>query len=71
MNGLPRIADSTRPREAFTLLVLEPVERMTTALRRGDPFSQQALMDMLALQHRLTAFADALNARLSLVEDQE
>lgn len=71
MNGLPRIADSTRPREAFTLLVLEPVERMTTALRRGDPFSQQALMDMLALQHRLTAFADALNARLSLVEDHE
>lgn len=71
MSGLPRVQDSTRPREAFSLLVLEPVERLTTALRRGDPFSDQALSDMQALNRRLKSFGDALEYRISLVEDEE
>lgn len=69
MSGLPRVADNTRPREVFALMVLEPVERMTTALRRGDPFSAQALTDMEQLDRRLRAFSDALAARVKMVED--
>lgn len=68
-DGLPRVPDSTRPREAFALLVLEPVERLTTALRRGDAFSAQALADMEALRNRLKAFDAALDARISALED--
>lgn len=68
-NGLPRANDTTRPRDTFVLMVLEPVERLTTALRRGDPFSAQALADMEALDNRLSAFSDALAARVALVED--
>lgn len=70
MTGLPRAKDTTRPREAFSLLVLAPLEHMTTALRRGDPFSGQALADMEALRNRLNAFEDALDARLAVVEDE-
>jgi hypothetical protein len=70
MPGLPRAKDETRPREAFAMLVLSPVEHLTTALRRGDAFSEQALADMMALQRRLAAFSDALDARLQLVEDE-
>lgn len=62
--GLPRAEDSTRPREAFDLLVLAPVEHLTTALRRGQPFSERALHDMLGLSRRLDAFRDALEARM-------
>lgn len=68
-NGLPRVSDCTRPRETFSLLVLEPIERLTTALRRGDAFSAQALADMEALRNRLKAFDAALDARLSVLED--
>lgn len=71
MPGLPRAKDETRPREAFAIMVLSPVEHMTNALRRGDAFSEQALHDMLALKRRLEAFSDALEARMSLVEDDE
>lgn len=69
-NGLPRAKDTTRPRDAFALLILNPLEHLTTALRRGDPFSAQALTDMEALRNRLNAFEAALNDRLSLIEDE-
>lgn len=70
MTGLPRAKDETRPQDAFTLMVLSGIERTTTALRRGDPFSERALHDMLALDRRLSAFSQALHDRLPVVEDE-
>jgi hypothetical protein len=70
MTGLRRAKDETRPQDAFALVVLGGVERMTSALRRGDPFSEKALSDMLALERRLTAFSAALQARLPVLEDE-
>lgn len=69
MSGLPRAKDVTRAHDAFTLVLIGGVERMTTALRRGDPFSEKGLQEMLQLQRRLGAFSDALDARLPLTED--
>ena len=69
MTGLPREKDSTRPQDAFSLMVLGGVERLTHSLRRGDPFSEKALHDMLSLDRRLSAFSDALHARLPIVEE--
>lgn len=69
--GLPRAKDETRPQDAFGLMVLSGVERLTTALRRGDPFSPKALADMQQLQRRLAAFTEALDARVvqQMIED--
>lgn len=64
MAGLPRGTDSTRPRSAFSVVMLDGFERLTTALRRGDPFSEDGLQDMLLLRSRTEAFAAALDARL-------
>lgn len=69
MSGLPRSQDTTRPHDAWGLFVLGGVEKMTMALRRGDPFSERALNDMQQLQRRLAAFSDALDARVSVLED--
>lgn len=66
MTGLPRAADTTRPRTAYGLMVLEGIERLTTALRRGDPFSADGLDDMVQLRRRLDAFGRALDDRLHL-----
>lgn len=71
MAGLPRANDKTRPREAFAIMVLQPVERLTDALRRGDPFSEQALRDMDHLANRLDAFRAALAERIAHAEAQE
>ena len=62
-DGLPRTADATRPQDAFGLMVLGGVEKMTWALNSGHPFSAKALADMQALRRRLEAFARALDAR--------
>lgn len=69
MSGLPRTKDLTRPRDAFVILHLDAIERLTTSLRRGDAFSAQALADMQALDRRWHAFSAALNDRLSVLED--
>lgn len=71
MTGLPRATDETRPQDAFAVLLLGGFERLTFSLRRGDPFSEKALQDMLALKRRYGAFCDALDARLPLSEDDE
>jgi len=71
MTGLPRAKDETRAQDAFGLMVLGGIERLTFSLRRGDPFSEKALNDMMALDRRLGAFSDALAARLPLTEDTE
>lgn len=71
MSGLPRSKDETRPQDAFTIIVLGGIETLTHRLRRGDPFSEKALNDMLALQRRLDAFSAALDSRLPLVEDDK
>ena len=71
MTGLPRVKDETRPQDAFSLMVISGVERITTALRRGDAFSEKALQDMLTLDRRLSAFSAALHDRLPLVEDDQ
>lgn len=70
MTGLPRAKDTTRSQDAFDLMVLRGVEQMTTALRRGDPFSERALADMQKLNGRLSAFSKALDDRVSLLEDE-
>lgn len=61
---IPRGPDTLRPRTAYGLVVLDGIERLTTALRRGDPFSSEALDDMAQLRRRLEAFAHALEDRL-------
>lgn len=71
MPGLPRAKDQTRPREAFNVMVLESIERLTLALRRGDAFTAQGLTDMEALSRRLGAFQSALDERLSLTETED
>lgn len=71
MTGLPRAKDETRPQDAFAVMVLGGIERLTFSLRRGEPFSEKALQDMLALDRRLGAFSDALHARIPLSEDEE
>lgn len=69
MSGLPRAKDATRPQEAWNVFVLGGVEKLTHSLRRGDPYSERALQDMIALQNRLSAFSDALDARMPITED--
>jgi hypothetical protein len=71
MPGLPKIHRDYRPRDAFQLMVLEPIERMTDALRRGDAFTAQSLEDMMALDRRLQAFRTALHERTALLEEDE
>lgn len=70
VTGLPRAKDETRPQDAFDLMVLGGIERLTTSLRRGDAFSEKALNEMLALDRRLAAFSAALHNRLPLTEDE-
>lgn len=50
------------------MLVLGPVEQLTTALMRGDPFSEQALREMEHLRNRLAAFDSALQTRIDAEE---
>lgn len=68
MNGLPRIADTSRPRDCWQVMVLGGIERLTEALRRGEAFDAQSLADMNALRMRLSAFDAALTARLRAAE---
>lgn len=68
MQGLPRSKTTLPPRDAWAVLVLGGVENLTHALRRGDAFSERALQDMEALQRRLQAFSDALDARKEVIE---
>lgn len=69
MSGLAKAKDETRPQDAFALIILYGIERLTTSLRRGDPFSEKALQDMLSLDRRLSAFSQALHDRLPVTED--
>lgn len=69
MAGLPRAKDETRPQDAFAVMILGGIETLTHRLRRGDPFSEKALQDMLQLDRRLNAFSDALHSRMPLTED--
>ena len=71
MTGLPRMADTSRPRDCWAVMVLGGVERLTDSLRRGDAYNEGSLADMQALRRRLDAFGDALDARLqaAVVED--
>jgi hypothetical protein len=62
--SLPRGPDTTRSRSVVGVVLIDGIERMTTALRRGDPFSESALDDMLTLRRRLEGFAAALESRL-------
>lgn len=63
MSGLPRMADKTRPRDCWAVMVLGGVERLTESLMRGDAFDAQSLADMEQLSRRLEAFSRALTAR--------
>lgn len=68
MTGLPRGADTSRPRDCWQVMVLGGIERLTDALRRGEPFDAQSLSEMNALRMRLSAFDAALSARLRAAE---
>lgn len=68
---LHRAPDKSPPRDVWALVVLAPLERLTEALRRGDPFSTQSLADMQALQRRLGAFDAALSDRLVIEEERD
>lgn len=68
--ALPRHNDASRPRDCWAVMVLGGVERMTEALRRGDPFDAQSVADMEQLARRLGAFKDALEMRLAILEDE-
>ena len=63
MTGLPRVRDTSRSRDVWALVVCGGIERLTEALRRGDPFDDQSLADMRALRNRLGAFDMALSMR--------
>jgi len=72
MAGLPRSKDTTPARDVMVVWVVQPIEHMTMALRRGDPFTAQSLQDMLTVRRRIGAFGDALDARLAEIpEDTE
>jgi hypothetical protein len=66
--GLPRAANP-RPRDSFSMLMLMPLEQVTTALRRGDDFSAQAVHDLEAFCQRAAALRAALDARINVLED--
>ena len=68
---LPRAKDITRRLDLFDLMVIEPIERVTTLLRRGEPFTVEQVDRMERLRMRLEALIAALDARLSLVEDDK
>lgn len=68
MTGLPRVKDTTRPRDCWSVMVCGGVERLTEALRRGDAFDAQSLADMDDLCRRIEAFRAALDARKQLAE---
>lgn len=70
MPGLPRTNDQTRPGDAWAIMVVGGVERLTYSLRKGEPFSDRALNDMLQLQRRLQAFSDALDMRLGITTER-
>ncbi len=69
MTGLPRDNDTTAPQDAFNLIVVKGVEGLTNSLRRGHPFSEKALNDMVKLDRRLDAFSTALHDRMGVVEN--
>lgn len=68
MTGLPRGKDTTRPQDAWMVMVCGGIEKLTHSLRRGDPFSAKALEDMQAMDRRLNAFRDALASRMEVIE---
>lgn len=71
MAGLPRVADSRQPREAWDIFVEGGFERLTTALMKGDPFSERGLNQMKRLANRYGAFVNALDARTKPLERKD
>ncbi len=69
MTGLPKMTDTTRPRDCWMVMVCGGVERLTECLRRGDAFDEQSLHDMRALRMRLSAFDAALSMREQVLEE--
>lgn len=66
--SIPRAKDMTRKADVFDMLLVEPIERITHMLRRGDPVSDDAENAI----HKIIARGDALKAayeqRISVVE---
>ena len=69
MPPLPRHKDTTRPRDVWSLFVLNGVERMTESLRRGDSFDAVSVAEIEALCRRVDALRAALDERLAVLED--
>lgn len=63
--GLSRQRDYY-PHEAYDIIVLAGIERLTYCLNRGDSFSARGLNDMMKLRRRLDAFGQALDRRMEI-----
>lgn len=68
--GLPRAKDTTKPRDVFAMLYLEPLERVTMALRRGDAFSPASIAQLEAMTRRFDALKAALDDRMQMIEEE-
>ena len=69
MTGLPQAQMKGQERSVVTLLFCRGIENLTRSLMRGDPFSEDALNDMLQIQRRLAAFSGALDARRKAMKE--
>jgi len=63
MNGLPRVARTTRRRPVWDRFILGGFERLTEWLMGGDEVTEADLDDLRELRRRARAFDDALTAR--------
>ena len=63
MDGLPRVASTTRRRAVWEMVLIGGVERMTDWLMSGQEVPEADLADMRLLRMRLQAFDRALSAR--------
>ncbi len=66
--AIPRGKDLTRKADLFDMLLVEPVERITHMLRRGDPISDDAEASIQKIIARGDALKSAYEHRISVIE---
>ena len=67
MKTLPA-AKSFKPRDAFNIMVLNPIEQTTRSLMRGDEMELRELEPMV---NRMRALVNAFDARKNLAKSLE
>lgn len=68
MMAIPRAKDMTRKADVFDILLIDPVERLTHMLRRGDAISDDAEAAICKMIARGDALKAAYEHRVSVVE---